>query len=106
MTTRPDDTVSDALDVLHCPPDELAALLGVDLHQLGQVHDAPSSLPIGLRDRLVEVLLARAALLRRAACLLRPRASEPLTSALRTSARIRAAGDVLTPRWFFAEPTA
>jgi CRP-like cAMP-binding protein len=68
--TRPShlhDAVIVALEALHCPPDELAQLLGVDLRELNRLRDSTSQVPPALRYRLASLLLQRASVLRRVA---------------------------------------
>ena len=65
-----DDAVYAALQALHCPPDEVAQALDVELRTLWSWHGGDVRLPGFVVERLIDLLESRADYLRDVATLL------------------------------------
>jgi hypothetical protein len=65
-----DDPVFAALQALHCPPEEMAEALGIELKTLWSYYGGGLSIPAHVRQRLVLLLEDRAGFLREIAAIL------------------------------------
>jgi hypothetical protein len=65
-----DDPIFAALQALHCPPEELAAALGIDLRTLWRYYGGEQAIPTHIVQRLVLLLEDRAGFLREIAAIL------------------------------------
>lgn len=65
-----DDPVFTALQALHCPPEELAEALGIELKTLWSYYGAELTIPAHVVQRLVLLLEDRAGFLREVAAIL------------------------------------
>ena len=65
-----DDPIFAALQALHCPPEELARALGVDLKTLWRYYGGEQEIPVHVVQRLVMLLEDRAGFLREVAAIL------------------------------------
>jgi hypothetical protein len=78
-----DDPIFAALEALHCPPDEVAHALGLDLRTLFGYQFGAGTVPRHVVHRLAELLEDRASFLRDMAALLEggrtPRGLTPLS---------------------------
>ena len=74
-TSRSTDYLLVALDALHCPPDELAYALGIELRALWRIQERWSRVPESTRRRLTAFLRDRGTLLLRTAAQLDRRRS-------------------------------
>ena len=96
MRPRSTDHLLVALDALHCPPDELAFALGIELRALWHLQERESGVPESMRRRLAALLRDRGTLLLRAAAgLERERSHRNAQSRNRT----------ITPESRFPRPT-
>ena len=74
-----DDPIFAALQALHCPPEELAQALGIDLRTLWRFYGGEQAIPAPIVQRLVMLLEDRAEFLREVAAILaRGRSSRSL----------------------------
>jgi hypothetical protein len=65
-----DDPIFAALQALHCPPEELAQALGIDLNTLWGYYGGEARVPAYVTQRLVLLLEDRAWFLREVAAIL------------------------------------
>ena len=65
-----DDPIFAALQALHCPPEELADALGIDLKTLWHCYGGEQRMPSHVVRRLVALLEYRAGVLREVAAIL------------------------------------